>query len=126
MSNAIPFKNLYDLVRVVSGNDDLDLGAEILPDTRISVLLKTAVLTLPTYSSVYPQLSAELDVVNGWQFFVTAAATDPVPDAVVQAVVHVAAHKYFSGIGHKVGVEITEAFLCKCSENFTGMAITSA
>lgn len=42
---AVPFSALYDVVRTLTGNDDLDLGAEVLPDERLKVLLTTAVLT---------------------------------------------------------------------------------
>lgn len=117
------FSDLFDTIRAVSGNDDLDLGAEILPDTRLVTLIKTAILTLPTYSAVFPTLAYSQDASNNWQFYMTADPSADINPAVVQAVVHVAAHKYYSGIGHKEGMEATTAAIYKCSENFAGMAL---
>jgi hypothetical protein len=122
---AVAFSPLFDLVRVLTGNDDLDLGAEVLPDARVDVLLKTAVLTLPTYSSNFPVLSWNVDPTNGTQFFLASDVSAVVPDEVVQAVLHVAAHKYFVGLGRaqKDNADRTEAFIYKCSENLTGQSV---
>lgn len=122
---AVPFTALYDMVRALTGNDDLDLGSEVLPDDRLKVLLTTAVLTLPTYSAAFPKLAWDDDITNGRQFFLAADSLAVVPDEVVQAVLHVAAHKYYLGLGaqHRANAERMETFIYKCSENLTGQAV---
>ena len=121
---ALKFSSIYDLLRAVTGNDDLDLGVEVLPDARLAVLVKTAVLTLPTYTSEFPALAFR-DPGTGLEFYIALDDALELDDATVQAVLHVAAHKYYTGIGHKEGMEQSLAFILKCSENFAGQAVSA-
>ena len=122
---AIPFNTLYDLVRSLTGNDDLDLGAEVLPDARVLILLKTAVMVLPTYTSIFQPLGWSDDPTNGPGFYLAADPLALVQDEYVQAVCHVAAHKYYMGLGvaQRSNADRMETFIYKCSENLSGQSI---
>ena len=135
---ATSFSELYDLVRVHTGNDDPTVGAETLPDSRIDVLLKTGALTFQFYSEDLPALvlaSAANDpdgAPDGPTHLVVALSSTPtaaLPALYQGLLACAAAHKYFVGIGNKVGIEEMTALISGGIELFANrdaMAVNEA
>lgn len=97
---ATPFSNLYEAVRVVTGNDDPVVGVEVMPAARIDVLLRTAAQLLPYYAKDFPAVS--YSVTDGsYSFYPSNTSTDSISQAVSLMLVCIAAHRYFIGIGNK-------------------------
>lgn len=117
------FSDLYDFIRVATGNEDPVVGAETLPNERIDVLLKTAVLTLPNYSESFPTLNFDKDA-SGNLFAYSVSSPDAALDVnVIIGLVHAVAHKYFTGIGNSRNASDALSAIFKASESYSGYAI---
>ena len=93
-----PFSALYEAVQVATGNDDPVVGPEVMPSTRMDVLIRTGANLLPSYYTVFPTVSY---VVNDDQSYslVTADGVSALNTLTQLAIAYVAAHRYFIGIG---------------------------
>jgi hypothetical protein len=121
---ATTFTELFDYIRVATGNDDPVVGAEVLPNERIIVLLKTAVLTLPSYSDSFPTLVMDL-AANPQTVFAQGAPTDALTNPLLIALVSTTAHKYWVGIGNKLGATEALSAIYKAAELISGHTLVS-
>lgn len=114
------FSTLYDLIRVTTGNDDPDIGSDILSDTRLDTLIKTAALTLRSYCEAFPDIDTSAGDLS--------LASDPgnpiTSTAIVVAIGLVAANKYFVGISHKEGMENTLSLISAQTRIYLGEPIS--
>lgn len=117
-------QDLYDFVRVATGNDDLDVGMEVLPDQRIAVLVKTAVMTITSYSDSFPALVFD-STVNPAMVYVRGYASDPLSDPLIIALVYAAAHRYFVGIGNRQGAAECLSAIYKAAELISGHTVVA-
>lgn len=112
---------MYEPVRSLTGNDDPTLGVELLPDTRLAVLIKSAIRTLRTYSESFPAVSV-IDTGNGVLGVVTVEdPTAGLTTDVFNAVTLAAAHKFFVSIGYKLGVQEILGAVAKTAELISGI-----
>jgi len=119
------FSDLYDLVRVATGNDDPTIGPEILPDTRIDVLLTSAALTITSYSLDFPPLAVDVTTASP-TIFVSGDATESALDPhLVTALAHIVAHKYFVGINNQSGISVSSGIINLAAEGFVGSGATT-
>lgn len=99
---ATSFGTLYEAIRVATGNDDPVLGAEVMPDSRCEVLVRTAASTLRAYSQSFEPVGYQQDGTTWeWQLFPTLDPTGTPAAVTLTAIAHVAAHRYFVGLGNE-------------------------
>lgn len=110
---AVPFSDLYLDVRVATGNDDPDIGSEVMPDNRVDVLLKTAIRSLPSYSRDFPELDFQTNA-SVFEVILASNPTASINRYVLLGLCYAAAHRYFVGIGNKAAA--SDAFVT--AQNF--------
>ncbi len=126
---AVMFSSLYEIVRTSTGNDDPDLGQEVMSDDRINVLLRSAVRTITSYDESLPHMDYRLNVSNPdapfYEFFNKGDVTFSLEVAheVGLCIAYIAAHKYYVGIGNKQGVVETMTLILNESKSYSGEAI---
>lgn len=100
---ATPFADLYEAVRVATGNDDPVVGAEVMPESRIDVLIRTAVPVLPSYSGSFQAISCWQNADTfAWELLSQETGVPELRDVTKTAIALVAAHRYFIGLGNKM------------------------
>ena len=99
---ATPFSDLYEAVRAATGNDDPVVGTEVMPDSRIDVLIRTAVPHLRGYSRVFEAASCQQNETSFvWELFPTGQPTATLKETTLTAIALVAAHRYYIGLGNR-------------------------
>jgi hypothetical protein len=98
---ATPFADLYEAVRAASGNDDPVIGAEVMPDYRIDVLIRTAVPNLQAYSSSFEATGFRLGATGTYELYPLDPTATDLKQTTITAIALIAAHRYFVGYGNK-------------------------
>ena len=112
MANT-PFANLYEAVRAASGNDDPVLGAEVMPDTRIDVLIRTAVPNLQAYAGVFESVGFQQNQTDySWELLPLTPGSTGLKDVTTTALALVAAHRYYIGLGNKNAATELYSMIC--------------
>ena len=123
---AVPFSSLYEMVRVASGNDDPDLGTEVMPDTRIDVLLRSAVRTITSYADSMSHMDYRLNNTDPtapfYEFFNFGDSTFalPVSYQMTMCLAYAAAQKFYIGIGNAAGAYEMNNLIYQEAENMAG------
>lgn len=126
--SGTPFSYLYQDIRVATGNDDPDIGTEVMPDARIDVLLQTVARTIRSYSESFPELMYQSEVVAPAvvaELTLSLASSPALPIAslhTLNAIAYAVAHKYYTGIGNHRAADETMGLLQKEAELLVGYA----
>ena len=100
------FSDLYELVRVATGNDDPTIGSEVMPDSRCDVLIRTAAMSLPGYSPSFEAVGFQQDGTTFlWELYPILFPTADLQQVTKTAIALVAAHRYYVGLGNKIAAE---------------------
>lgn len=101
MANT-PFTDLYEAIRAATGNDDPFVGAEVMPDSRIDVLIRTAVPQLQVYSRSFEMVGSQQNEVDGtWELYPKTEGSTELLEVTKTAIALVAAHRFYVGLGNK-------------------------
>jgi len=98
---ATPFAALYEAVRAASGNDDPVIGAEVMPDHRIDVLIRTAVPNLQAYSGSFEATGFRRSADGTYELYPLDSPAEDLKQTTLTAIALIAAHRYFVGCGNK-------------------------
>jgi len=100
---ATPFSELYEAVRVATGNDDPVVGAEVMPDSRIDVLIRTAVPHIQSYCGDFEAVGFQQNLVDGtWELYPLATSATELAEVSKTAISLIAAHRYYVGLGNRM------------------------
>lgn len=109
---ATPFNALYEAIRVATGNDDPVVGAEVMPESRCDVLIRTAIPNLLGYSKAFEAVSFSQDQTTfEWNLFPATNVTGTLLDVTLTAIALIASHRYYIGLGNRMAATETYAMI---------------